>query len=1177
MSEAHSSLAEPRSARRLIGTLLLALLPAFGSAWAQVPADPFQYSRDSVMERDPANGRVTAVTLQPGQPQSCLRTEYLYDDYGNRRKTTQKNCVGATGTALFPVRELTEEYLAEGGTPKGIAPTLTTNAEGHIEHTQVSPSFGARTSHRDVNNLQTVIMLDEFGRKVSEIRPDGNQRTWTYNLCPVFGGSSTDCSSFTAAGAVVSYYIRMTPRNASGVQNGPIQTSYFDTENREIRQEVEAFATGVMRISVIERQYDAAGRLFREVGPYFAGGSAAEWVEWTYDELGRVRTESRPNPNAPGGVAVASTEYNGRSTLQTNALGQTLIKERNEYDQVFRVTDTQGNQISYLPDAFGNVVVIQDPKGNISVANYDMRGSRVGLIDPDMGSWIYEVDAVGQVVRQVSPKNLSSTMEYDRLGRLVRRTEPDLDSFWFYDVTAAKTACGYSLGLLCESTTSTGYRLANNYDALARLTSSTVTLGGGADGAFVGKVRYNADGRIDQQIWPTGFAVKRTYNDRGVLLDLRNVATDQIYWQRLEGNARGDAVRIALGNNLTDLRQVDAQTGNVTGIQSTGAAGVILDQSFSYNAINNLNGRSDALQHLNEAFGYDRLNRLTAQLVQSPSVSRVVFYQYDALGNITYNSDVGSYNYVPVGNGPTRPHAVKQVSGQTGKFASPIYQYDAHGNIETVAGTNGVTRTHVWTSFDSPQSLSLSPGGVSSTFWYGPEHQRIKQTVIRNGQSRTVLYLHPDNEGALYFERELQGTGGVATNRHFLLADSNVTLQIESPGGVAVDPVPTNVTGLQYRYWHKDPLGSVVAVTDGVGGVLERLSYDPFGKRRSPAGAYDQAGSIDAVSTKRGFTGHEHLDEIEYIHMNARIYDPDIGRFLSADPTIPSVHHLQSFNRYSYARNNPLNRVDPNGFDDSAEGESSEMADKPTNSLSKDSVGNQIANTANGKSTSPTQSNAKAAKAQPGTQEGATPGQEQYGIMSERGKLAAKLGAQAVEEAGWWGLGEGLGRMVGPALGWASGKVRGLLGSGAATAEKAVAAEVNQARVASLPKVNITASKSISVATSSGTGKAGPMQVTRIIKRGENVSDIINEAKGLTHMTGNEHAVVTLANGERAIVSGSPDGIEFAEGSISKIFGHTHPTNAMPSDADAAALRALGQTKQYVFHGGQVSVVRSGH
>jgi RHS repeat-associated protein len=97
--------------------------------------------------------------------------------------------------------------------------------------------------------------------------------------------------------------------------------------------------------------------------------------------------------------------------------------------------------------------------------------------------------------------------------------------------------------------------------------------------------------------------------------------------------------------------------------------------------------------------------------------------------------------------------------------------------------------------------------------------------------------------------------------------------------------------------------------------VIERMAYEPFGKRRFTNGQYDQAGTIDAQSTNRGFTGHEHLDSLDFIHMNARVYDPDIGRFLSPDPTVPGAHNPQAFNRYAYAFNSPLNLVDPDGFE----------------------------------------------------------------------------------------------------------------------------------------------------------------------------------------------------------------------------------------------------------------------
>jgi RHS repeat-associated protein len=66
--------------------------------------------------------------------------------------------------------------------------------------------------------------------------------------------------------------------------------------------------------------------------------------------------------------------------------------------------------------------------------------------------------------------------------------------------------------------------------------------------------------------------------------------------------------------------------------------------------------------------------------------------------------------------------------------------------------------------------------------------------------------------------------------------------------------------------------------------------------------------------TTRGFTGHEHIDHADIIHMNGRIYDPSLGRMLQADPFIQAPKNSQSYNRYSYVLNNPLSYIDPSGY-----------------------------------------------------------------------------------------------------------------------------------------------------------------------------------------------------------------------------------------------------------------------
>ena len=96
--------------------------------------------------------------------------------------------------------------------------------------------------------------------------------------------------------------------------------------------------------------------------------------------------------------------------------------------------------------------------------------------------------------------------------------------------------------------------------------------------------------------------------------------------------------------------------------------------------------------------------------------------------------------------------------------------------------------------------------------------------------------------------------------------------------------------------------------------LYESLGFDAWDKHRLASGQTDAANpGIAGVTTDRGYTGHEHLDALGLVNMNARIYDPQLGRFLSPDPLVSAVDDMQDFNRYSYAWNNPLAVTDPNG------------------------------------------------------------------------------------------------------------------------------------------------------------------------------------------------------------------------------------------------------------------------
>jgi RHS repeat-associated protein len=161
------------------------------------------------------------------------------------------------------------------------------------------------------------------------------------------------------------------------------------------------------------------------------------------------------------------------------------------------------------------------------------------------------------------------------------------------------------------------------------------------------------------------------------------------------------------------------------------------------------------------------------------------------------------------------------------------------------------------------------------------------------------------------FEQEQTGT--TITNRHYVSAMGQAFLMLTS-AGTHTAVAAKSITDRQW--WHRDHLGSIASITNASYVVTQRFSYDPFGKRRDITGSYDANGVLvydHPTATDRGFTGHEHLDDVGIIHMNGRLYDPRIGRFLQADPYIQRHDNTQSYNRYSYVLNNPLNATDPSG------------------------------------------------------------------------------------------------------------------------------------------------------------------------------------------------------------------------------------------------------------------------
>jgi RHS repeat-associated protein len=911
---------------------LLALALAAHVAQAQTVVRESEFAYDAV------TGQLTLERIQPGTPE-CLETIYGLDQYGNRERVTARPCGDVANERV--TRFTFDAHAGPGslGTvPQGAYERTATNALGHAETKQYDPRWGAVATHVGPNGLQTQWLFDAFGRPVYQRHTDGTWTLTSYVNCvgnsppagclreSAFDSISVAYASRRLPGGqwqatialplISAYYIETTPIATKGATMGARSQVHFDALGREIAKLTEGYDGRWVRTAVA---YDAIGLKAAEYGPHWvasdpAGSDRRAYRTWTArrDLMHRPTASSHAidtDGNGNGGsVVTVNTEYHGLEIRATDALNRQSVRRSNPGGQVAQTVDAFGATINLAYDGIGNLVRTRDALGNEVSVQYDARGQKIALNDPDKGYWTYGYNAFGELVSQVSPNDRAAgagqqvTLRYDKLGRLIERRERTQNAIWTYD------NCTTGIGKLCSTSNDVGFQRRLSYDNRGRPWQTEVTLGGMA---YTSSVTFDdTTGRVLTQTYPTGLTVRYGYHAvSGVLNRIGNNATNAAYWSLDDTGAypfdpRGNLVRQRFGNGVQSWHEYDRASGRARHLRAgADQSYAVMQQAYSYDSVGNLLARTDASTGLVEAFAYDRIDRLTRHSVQSVSTlaaDATVTVDYNAIGNILWKSDVGAYTYTPSGAGAVRPHAVQTAYGTT-------YIYDANGNLER--STGALNRQHVWASFDLP--LSMGMNGRSMAWKYSSERQRVESVVTDGALTRRIHYLHPDNAGGLFFEREQRsGSENSIENRHYLSAGGMVIGVVktygERNGTVAGDPNHIN-------YWHKDHLGSIVVVSNGAGAVLERMAFDAWGKRLNPNGLADARGQLNPAHGDRGYTGHEHLDEIGLVHMNGRIYDPLLGRFLSPDPVIQAEELLQNYNRYSYVLNNPLRYTDPSG------------------------------------------------------------------------------------------------------------------------------------------------------------------------------------------------------------------------------------------------------------------------
>jgi RHS repeat-associated protein len=319
-----------------------------------------------------------------------------------------------------------------------------------------------------------------------------------------------------------------------------------------------------------------------------------------------------------------------------------------------------------------------------------------------------------------------------------------------------------------------------------------------------------------------------------------------------------------------------------------GPSNSVLYYSYAWDVAGNLTARAEWTLSVGETFTYDTTNRVTGSSIGGTAKS----VSYDGDGNITYKSDVGTYNYNA--SGSAQPHAIQSITGTvnsgSGYVSNPSYSYDNNGNMLSGGG-----RSFTYTATNQVASIGL-PGGGTISYQYDTFDQRYQQAAPEG----TTVYW--DAQGVTSEQYTAAGTGAVTWRSYLTAAGEKIGMMVQPSGG-ATTPI----------YFHSDHLGLIVALTNSAGTVIERDDYDPWGKRRNTNGADDPGDTLTSQTT-RGYTGEEHVADVALINLNARMYDPQIGKFMGSDPLVAYPFSSQGWNRFAYANNNPLAYYDPLGL-----------------------------------------------------------------------------------------------------------------------------------------------------------------------------------------------------------------------------------------------------------------------
>lgn len=733
--------------------------------------------------------------------------------------------------------------------------TATTNPDG-TSTSSLYDTLGNLLSSTDAAGNSTSYSYNSFGQTTSITDPQGGITRYSYddrgNLI-----SLTD-----PAGAATSYEYD-SKGNMTRLTDAAGQSTSFGYDTAGNMTSVSDASGATTSYS-----YDAAGNVTAITDA--KGGVTS----FSYDSRGRLIKTVNPQGNATS----YSYDKNGNKLSATDANGTTTRYEYNSRNQLIKTTDALGNSTVYAyggnscPSCGGGVdklTALSDANNNVTRYDYDSLGRLMKETDPLGKTTSYTHDAKGNLIARTDAKGQTISYSYDANGRLLKKSYPDnTEESFSYDamgniLTAANKNIAYSF----------------SYDVAGRMLSSSDSNGNTIS------YSYDAAGRKTHTVYPDGSKISYGYDTAGRLASITDQHNNRF---SLTYTSLGQRAKLSYPNNATTGYSYDS-AGNLTNLSHQTHGRPVSTFSYTHDKVGNRLTRTELFRTTN--YTYDSIYRLLTARINRRAAEQ---YSYDPVGNrLTGPEQQTDYSY-GIGN-------------QLLKQEQTSYRYDDNGNLAE-KGTSHSRHSHhcehhnkPWNyRFDYENRLIEADNGDSTvSFSYDPFGRRIEKKVEQsyhhghhdhhgNASEQTTRYLYDGQ--ALIQESTTRGNHRAAR--------PETVSYIHGPN---IDEPLQGISHNKTWYYHADGLGSIVALTDKHGNVVQRYDYDSFGNLEQ------QGESIEQPFT---YTARELDQETGLYYYRARYYDPQVGRFVSKDP----IGIKGGINLYSYTSNNPINMKDPSGL-----------------------------------------------------------------------------------------------------------------------------------------------------------------------------------------------------------------------------------------------------------------------